>query len=114
MYASVRRLSNRRALRSNSTGDCSTFSSRAPRPSRFHGARLVNASGTGGLRFGVEGCGDGCSELLAPPLDRDDPQGEAERSAVKLLGELCDRHQPLCQLLGVRCAAGSNAWLATP
>jgi hypothetical protein len=48
--------------------------------------------------------------LLAPPLDRDDPQGEVERSAVKLLGELRDRRQPVHELLVVDWALDHRGW----
>ena len=40
-------------------------------------------------------------QLLAPPLDRDDRQGDCERLAVELLGELGDRRQPLDESLVV-------------
>ena len=43
--------------------------------------------------------GGACPEPRTPPLDRDDLQGQRERSAVELLGELRHRrhtpHEPL-------------------
>ena len=51
-------------------------------------------------------------QLLAPPFDRDDPQGDRQRSAVKLLGELGDRCQPLYQLLVVERALDQRGGVA--
>jgi hypothetical protein len=51
--------------------------------------------------------------LLAPPLDRDDPQGDRERSAVELLGELRDSGQPLDQWLVVEWALDQGGRVAT-
>ncbi len=52
-----------------------------------------------------------CSQQLAPRLDRDEPQGQVEGSAVELLGELCDRCQPLYEQFAVEWALHGSGWV---